>query len=140
MNFDGSCTKKNAGAGVWLHNTETNYAENHAFKLDFKCINNIAEYEALILGLNLLKKIGAQRIVVHGESELVIKQLNGEYTAKHPRLRAYMNDAMDLLKTFVEYELVFVPRSQNIIGNELACAASSYQKSPSDKQIIIQTK
>ena len=73
MNFDGSCTRKNAGAGLWLHNTESDYAESHALKLDFKCTNNIAEYEALILGLNLLKKLGARRIPVHGESELIIK-------------------------------------------------------------------
>ncbi|MBO1695084.1 reverse transcriptase-like protein, partial [Bacteroides uniformis] len=58
----------------------------------------------------LLKKLGAQRIVVHGYSELVIKQVNGECTANNPRLRAYINDDMDLLKTFVEYELVFIPR------------------------------
>ena len=47
---------------------------------------------------------------------------------------------MDLLKTFVEYEMVFVPRSQNIIANGLSCIAISYHKTPSDKQIIIQTK
>ena len=47
---------------------------------------------------------------------------------------------MDLLKTFVEYELVFVPRSQNILANGWACAAISYQRSHSDKQLIIQTK
>ena len=50
MDFDGSCTRNNVGDGVWLHNTESNYAESHAFKLDFKCTNNISEYEALILG------------------------------------------------------------------------------------------
>ena len=77
---------------------------------------------------------------MHGDSELIIKQVNGEYIAKHRRLRAYRNDAMDLLKTFVEYELVFVPRSQNIIVNGLACIGSSYHKPPSEKQIIIQTK
>ena len=87
-----------------------------------------------------MKKLGTKRVIVHGDSELVIKQINGEYTAKHPRLRAYRNEAMDMLKTFVEYELVFVPRGQNIISNGLACAASSYHKSPSDKKIIIQTK
>ena len=59
MNFDGSYTRKTAGEGVWLHNTETDYAESHAFNLNFKCTNDIAEYEALILGLNLLKKLGA---------------------------------------------------------------------------------
>ena len=140
MGFDGSCTKRTARAGVWIHNVESGYAESHACNLHFECTNKIVEYEALILGLNLLRKLGARRITVRGDSELIIKQVNGEYTMKHPRLRAYMNDTMDLLKTFVEYELVFVPRSQNVIANELARLASSYPKTPSDQQIIIQTK
>ena len=67
MNFDGSCTRQNAGAGVWLQNIESNYAESHAINLHFKCTNNIAEYEALILGLNLLKKLGACRIAEKGD-------------------------------------------------------------------------
>ena len=110
MNFDGSCNKRTVGAGVWIHNPESDYTESHACNLHFKCTNNIAEYEALILGLTLLKRLGARRITVRGDSELIIKQVNGGYTAKHPRLRAYRNDTMDLLKTFIEYELVFVPR------------------------------
>ena len=77
---------------------------------------------------------------MRGDSELIINQVNGEYTVKHPRLRAYRYDAMDLLKTFVEYELVFVPRSQNTIENGLACIASSYHKPPNDQKNIIQTK
>ena len=92
------------------------------------------------MGLNLLNKIGAHRIAVKGDSELVIKQVNGEYMARHPRLRSYRNDAEDILKTFVEYKLVFVPRNQNAIANGLAYLASSYPKTPSDQQIIIQTK
>ena len=140
MNFDGSCTKRTAGARVWIHNKESDHAEIHACNLHFKCTNNIAEYEALILGLTLLRKLEARRITVRGDSELIIKQVNGEYTAKHPRLRAYMNDTVDLLKTFVEYELVFVPRSQNVIANGLAYLDSSYPRTPSDQRIIIQTK
>ena len=42
MSFDGSCTRRSAGAGVWLHNTENDYTESHAFKLNFKFTNNIA--------------------------------------------------------------------------------------------------
>ena len=115
---------------MWIHNTESEYVESHTCNLHFKCTNNITEYEALILGLNLLRKLGARRIAVRGDSELIIKHVNGEYAVKNPRLRAYRNDAMDLLKTFVEYELVFVPRSQNVIVNGLACVASSYHKPP----------
>ena len=73
MNFDGSCIRRTTGAGLWIHNTKSDYAESHAFNLNFNCTNKISEYEALILGLNLLKKLGAHRIAVHGDSELIVK-------------------------------------------------------------------
>jgi ribonuclease HI len=60
----------------------------------------MAEYEALILGLKVLKELGAKRIVVHGDSELIINQIKGIYQAKHPRLRAYRNLVLDLLENF----------------------------------------
>ena len=72
MSFDGSCSKTGAGAGIWVHNTENNYVEGHSYKLNFQCTNNILESKAL-LGLHLLKKLGAKRITVHGDSELIIR-------------------------------------------------------------------
>jgi hypothetical protein len=48
------------GAGVWMHNHRNRYSENHSYKLNFQCTNNIAEYEALMLGLKILKKVGAK--------------------------------------------------------------------------------
>ena len=57
MYFDGSCTKSNAGAGVWITKTENNHIENISCKLNFQCSNNIAEYESLLLGLHLLKML-----------------------------------------------------------------------------------
>ena len=50
INFDGSCNKTSAGAGVWIQNTKQSFS----YKLDLPCTNNIAEYEALLLGLQLL--------------------------------------------------------------------------------------
>jgi ribonuclease HI len=85
MDFDGAVSKEGAGAGVWLHNHKSRYSENHSYKLNFQCTNNIAEYEALMLGLKLLKKVGAKQIMVRGDSELIIKQIKGEYAAKHPQ-------------------------------------------------------
>ena len=123
MNFDGSCTRNNAGTRVWIRNTENNHIENLSCRLNFQCSNNIAEYESLLLGLRLLKKFGAKRINVYGDWELVIRQVNGEYNANHPRLRAYRNDVMDLLKTFEESKLIFVPRKGNIAAHNLAFAA-----------------
>ena len=96
MNFDGSCTKNDAGVSIWIHNTENSHDEGHSYRLNFQCTNNIAE--------------------------LIIKQVNGEYSAKHHRLRAYRDYAMELLKFFDEFKLIFVPRNQNFLANGLAFA------------------
>ena len=85
MNFNGSCNKTSAGVGIWIHSINQGYS----YKLDFPCTNNIVEYEALLLGLHLLKKLEAKRISVLGDSELIIRQIKGEYSAKNPRLREY---------------------------------------------------
>ena len=61
------------------------------FKLYFECTNNIAEYEALILGPNALKDMKERRISVYGDSELIINQVKGIYQTKHPRMRDYRN-------------------------------------------------
>ena len=68
MHFDGSWTKNNDGAGVWIRNIENNHTESLSCRLNFQCSNNIEEYESLLLGLRLLKKLGAIRINVYGDS------------------------------------------------------------------------
>lgn len=58
-------------------------------------------------------------------SKLVIKQIKGEYQANHSQMRAYRNIVLDILKMFSEYTLTVVWRSQNIIVDSLAIAASN---------------
>eukprot|EP00253_Pinus_taeda_P016840 PITA_16840 len=94
MEFDGALGK-GFGISMWIHGTlhqSCKIPQNvrlSSYKLAFDCSNYEAEYEALIDGLKLLKKLGAKRISVYRDSELVIKQVKGEYQAKHPRMRAY---------------------------------------------------
>ena len=76
LEFDGSVNKFGAGAGVWIYNLENNHSEGHAYRLNFKCTNNMVEYEELILGLKLVRNLGAKRVSVMGDSELVIKQID----------------------------------------------------------------
>jgi len=58
---------------VWIYNLENNHSEDHAHRLNFKCTNNMAKYEALILGLKLVRSLRAKRVSVMGDFELVIK-------------------------------------------------------------------
>ena len=98
------------------------------------------EYEALLLGLHLLKNLGAQKIIVHGNVELVIRQVNEECMVKHPRLRAYKDDAMGLLKYFKDFQLTLVPKDQNSFSSGLALVASTCLKPWESKQYTIQEK
>ena len=110
---------------MWMHNHRSRYSENHSYKLDFQCTNNIAEYEALMLGLKLLKKVGAKQIMVRRDYELIIKQIKGEYATKHPRLRAYRNAILDALQFFTEVDLQVMPRGQNILADGLATSVAT---------------
>jgi hypothetical protein len=87
----------------------------------------MAEYEALILGLQVLKELGAQRIAVRRDSELIINQVKGVYQTKHPRLRVYKNLVLNLLKGFSEYDLTAIPKEQNQIVDALATSASVFK-------------
>ncbi|XP_070677980.1 uncharacterized protein [Malus domestica] len=77
--FDGSYTQKASGAGIVIINPQGIY-HYYSFFLDYQGnTNNRAEYEALIIGLEILMDLGAMEVEVFGDSELVINQLNGEF-------------------------------------------------------------
>lgn len=131
MEFDGAIGKDGASIGIWIWSPffqperVPSNVRVCAYKLAFDCSKNEAEYEALIAGLKILKKLNAKRISVYGDSELIIKQVKGEYQVKLPRLRAYKNAVLDILKIFPEYTLTAVPRMQNLISNSLATTTSN---------------
>ena len=131
MDFDGAVGSDGAGIGVWIRSPFSaqdkvpSKVRVCSYKLAFDCSNNEAEYEALIAGLKILRKLKAKKIVVYGDSELVIKQVKGEFQAKHPRMRAYRNAVLDILKLFSDHTLTCVPRIQNGVADGLAKAASN---------------
>ena len=83
MYFDGSISKEGAGAGIWIISPNRDF-KVYSYKLTFECTNNVAEYEALLLGLNALKDLKEKRIDVFGDSELVVNQVNDSYQTKNP--------------------------------------------------------
>ncbi|CAN6552200.1 unnamed protein product [Malus baccata var. baccata] len=123
--FDGSHTQKASGAGIVIVNPQGVY-HYYSFLLDYQGnTNNRAEYEALIIGLEILMDLGAAEVEVFGDSELVINQLNGEFKCRHITMAGYYMAVTQLL-SFWDSEILVnhVPRGSNLAANEMAQLAS----------------
>ncbi|KAM1135442.1 hypothetical protein ACFX19_045137 [Malus domestica] len=123
--FDGSHTQNASGAGIVIVNPQGVY-HYYSFLLDYQGnTNNRAEYEALIIGLEILMDLGAVEVEVFGDSELVINQLNGEFKCRHITMTGYYLAAMQLLSFWdSEISVNHVPRGSNLAANEMAQLAS----------------
>jgi ribonuclease HI len=75
--------------------------------------NNVAEYRALLLGLELARELGASEVEVINDSELVARQIGGEYKVKHAGLKPLFLDAMRALRDFDGWSVRAVRREQN---------------------------
>ena len=90
-------------------------------------MNNEAEYEAMILAILVFKGIQVKRVVLHGDSEMIIKQMTGEYQARHPWMKIYWNDALYLIEWFEECNFNFIPILQNCIADSLATSTVNFK-------------
>jgi ribonuclease HI len=81
--------------------------------------NNVAEYRALLLGLERARALGATEVEVVNDSELVAKQINGDYRVKHAAMRPLYLDAMAALRRFDRWSVRSVPREQNECADAL---------------------
>ncbi len=81
--------------------------------------NNLAEWNALVIGLEAAVDRGIRRLAVRLDSELVVKQLRGEYRVKHEALQPLHRRAMTLLRRFEQVDLRHVPRRQNAMADRL---------------------
>lgn len=85
--------------------------------------NNVAEYEALIWGMETALDQGVARLRVCADSELVVRQMNGIYRVKNEGLKPLFARAQALARRFGSVEIVHVRREQNVAADELANAA-----------------
>ena len=81
--------------------------------------NNVAEYRALLRGLERAKALGADEVEIVNDSELVARQLTGAYKVKHPAMRPLHAEAMAALRDFDRWTVRTVPRAENERADEL---------------------
>ena len=96
-------------------------------RLQYQTTNNEVEYEALLKGLELAKSIEAKSILILGDSQLIMGQVNGTYEAKEERMKKYLERVLQLVKKFKETNFVQIPREENMEADALAKEASADQ-------------
>ncbi|XP_074293171.1 uncharacterized protein LOC141620118 [Silene latifolia] len=124
MYFDGAARQDGAGAGV-VFVTPQNHLMPYAFTLTQLCTNNMAEYQALILGLQMAIEIGVRDMDIYGDSKLVVNQVLGEYEVKKEDLIPYHQRALQLLNQLDDIHVGHVPRSANKLADALANLAAT---------------
>ncbi|GJZ05840.1 reverse transcriptase domain-containing protein [Tanacetum coccineum] len=133
---DGSSCVDGSGAGMILTNPEG--AEfTYAMRFRFEATNNEAEYEALIAGLRIAEQMGIKNLQANVDSRLVANQVNGSYIAKESGMVQYLNKVKTLAKSFKEFSIKQIPRSENKKADALSKIAST-SFAHLNKQVLVE--
>jgi ribonuclease HI len=81
--------------------------------------NNVAEYRALLRGIEWARGLGADELEIVGDSELVARQLTGAYKVKHPSMKPLYEEAVAALRAFDRWSIRTVPRDENARADAL---------------------
>ncbi|TYK19638.1 uncharacterized protein E5676_scaffold242G00250 [Cucumis melo var. makuwa] len=122
MFFDGAARR--SGAGVVFISPEKHMLP-YSFTLGELCSNNVAEYQAFIIGLQMASEFGIKCIEIFGDSKLIINQLSYQYEVKHQDLKPYFSYARRLMDRFDNIILEHIPRSENKKADALANLATA---------------
>ena len=143
---DGSSAQKRGGVGVVII-THDGEILKYGVRLKFLATNNEAESKGILTGLRLGKALGAMNLLVQNDSKLVIRQIKGDYEAKEERMQKYVKLTKHLTQEFDRVEFTQIPRSQNMMADEVSKLTSleeegistnlemEVQKHPSIKEV-----
>jgi len=106
-----------AAIGIVIRDGEGNVLQDLGETIG-EATNNVAEYKALIRGIEMAKELGADELQIHGDSELVVKQMLGQYKVKHPDMKPLHAQAREALGG-VEWTISHVRREQNADADAL---------------------
>ncbi len=107
-----------AAAGFTLADSAGTQLQAKAFFLG-QATNNVAEYTSLVKALEAAKQIGAEQLTVFSDSELLVRQINGQYKVKSELIRPFFRQAISLLGEFKNWRVRHIPREKNEQADEL---------------------
>jgi ribonuclease HI len=128
---DGSWGTFGAGAAAVLI-APSKVRTCYAAKLDFSCTNNIAEYEALLLGLWMLKAMGIRRAILKTDSQVISGHIDKSSNARDPKLEKYLDTVRRLEASFEGFSVKNIPRGENEHADLLAKSAAQGLPLPSE--------
>ncbi|XP_065617155.1 uncharacterized protein LOC136062243 [Quercus suber] len=99
-----------------------------SLRLDFDATNNEAEYEALLMRMSMVRRMGGKAVKLFSDSRLVVGQVQGEFEVKDERMQGYLNRVKRLQSEFEFFSLLHVPRSSNAHADSLATLATSSEQ------------
>jgi ribonuclease HI len=107
-----------AAIGVVVSEPDGSVLEEFSDRIG-RATNNVAEYRALLRGVELARELGAREVEIVNDSELVARQLTGAYKVKHPAMKPLYEEAIAALKALDRWQIRTVPREQNARADEL---------------------
>jgi ribonuclease HI len=126
MYFDGSACGDGCGIGILLVSPR-GAMYSFSIRLPTACANNLAEYEAVREGMELLLEAGAEAVEIFGDSKLVISELIEEYRCESELLFPLWVQCQELIAQFRYINFYWIPRTRNSEANDLAQMASGYK-------------
>ncbi|XP_074337280.1 uncharacterized protein LOC141674475 [Apium graveolens] len=124
LHVDGSATAERSGAGLIL-SSPGGFTIQQAITFAFKAINNQTEYEALLSGLRLAKSLGVRSLTIYSDSHITVRQTNGEYITKDPKLAQYQKMVRAILETIPDPTILQINREENTKADELSKLAQN---------------
>ncbi|RYQ98559.1 hypothetical protein Ahy_B07g086299 [Arachis hypogaea] len=124
LHVDGSSNVTSGGAGVILE-SQNGVIIEQSVQYEFLVSNNQAEYEALLAGLALARKVAAKVLEVNIDSQVVSSQINGDYQTRDPLLQQYLTKVNKLKEGFEHVTIQHVPRERNARADLLSKLAST---------------
>ena len=93
-------------------------------RLDFSATNNKAEYQALVIGIAMVQRMGGKSVKVFSNSRLIVGQVKGQFEAKDERMQGYLSQVKCLQSKFDYFDLLHISKNGNAHADSLAMLAT----------------
>jgi ribonuclease HI len=123
--FDDSACREGQGVGIVLISPRGAIFEQ-SVRLEYFCMNNQAEYEAILLGLQFLSYMWIKHVEAFGDSLLVVQQIADTFQCLDRSLNAYLDKCLEIIALFDDFTVQHIFRNENIVTNDLAQQASGF--------------